>query len=1459
MKIPWFAFVLLASTLAGSRAQVAGTSAQATVNPAGTALPAPTAYAVVSRDAHSRVWERMVYERGPSGQAIPRIHRYVETATGLNYWNNGQWVESKEEIDILPQGGAAAQGQHQVYFPGDLYQGTIQLVTPDGKQLQSRPIGLSYDDGVNTVLIAELKDTTGYVAGTNQVIYPDAFTGFKADVRCTYTKAGFEADIILREQPPTPESFGLNPATAKLQVLTEFFNPPQPITTTTALPAQAGISMTDENLDFGIMKMAPGRAFLIGDETDSSAGNVQVGKQWVEMGGRQILVEGVPVAALADKLATLPGPQVAAVKPGGNSVLHLVSAKRLLPTQRLTKTVPSVHPMQMARAAAPARGLVLDYQTLNSSQTNYTFQGDTTYYISGTVNLYGTNTFEGGAVLKYATNASIVLQSSHLNWQASAYRPVVFTAKDDNSMGEAFGSGNPSGYYANPALKFNAAGTYSPLSNFRVAFAKQALVSGNSNFKFYDCQFVNCQNGITFSSVNNYFYNALFSGVITNFNNVSSGGIYLQNVTIDSSAYLASVGSYAGLTLYNCIFANVTNLFRGTPYGYGGSSNGFYRCPMFGTGVTNTFYPFQAAGGGNYYLTNGCNFFNAGTTNIDSTLLADLKKKTTYPPIIYSNVTFSIATNFSPQAQRDTDAPDLGYHYDPLDYVFGGADAYSNLTFAAGTAVGWFDGGPSASWEGAGYGISLNGSATATFGGTATTPCIFSKFSMVQEVSGGNWINEGYLGGFIGLGSNYTADTAPSVTFQFTRCFVRNFEDNICRDSGDGTLLVVRATDSEFYDGGASGYLMYYYCTNCLFMRVIWGPHCDCLPSLSLRNCTFYGGSLYADHQSRTTWPVWIENCAFDGTDLSNVNDYSGGNTNITYCDYNAFLTNANRLPMQGTHDVTNIISFNWQASYLGSFYLPTNSLLINAGSVTADIVGLYHFTTQTNQVKETNSVVDIGYHYVAVDTNGNPIDSNGDGIPDYLEDANGNGLVDTGETNWGLAILVQPVGQTVIQGTNAIISVTAAGVSVLNYQWYLNTAAVADATNATLTLSDVQANDAGDYYVIVTNCLGSVTSSNVALTVLVPPMITIQPISQTVIQGTNVTFSVTVSTNSDLPLSYQWYFNAANLLAGATNASLTLENVEPTDAGGYSVVITNLEGSVTSSVATLALTCDVSPSGLVAWWPGNGDANDYAGTNNGILQGGTSFTSGLVWQAFSFDGSSGYVEVGDNSDLDMTNTFSFEAWIYPTGPGSDETYGGILINKEGEYEVARFPDGSIGYWFADWSDWINSGANTPLNQWSHVAVVYSNGIVQTCLNGVLTNTYNGTGPIGKASWGSPYDFRIGGRSYLYSPQLFQGLIDEVSIYNRALSSNEIAAIYDAGSAGKCLPAPPPPANLAARAISRTQIGLSWSEPPSSAHFSIERRSNRAYAAVAQVANTLSYVDTNLTAGDDVLLSGACG
>jgi hypothetical protein len=95
-----------------------------------------------------------------------------------------------------------------------------------------------------------------------------------------------------------------------------------------------------------------------------------------------------------------------------------------------------------------------------------------------------------------------------------------------------------------------------------------------------------------------------------------------------------------------------------------------------------------------------------------------------------------------------------------------------------------------------------------------------------------------------------------------------------------------------------------------------------------------------------------------------------------------------------------------YQSSYLGNYYYPTNdgllSRLIDAGSRYASDAGLYHFTTTTNQVKEGATKVDIGFHYVAIDpTTGQPYDTDGDGVPDYLEDVNGDGNGANDPTSW--------------------------------------------------------------------------------------------------------------------------------------------------------------------------------------------------------------------------------------------------------------------------------------------------------------------------------------------------------------------------------------------------------------------------------------------------------------------------
>jgi hypothetical protein len=125
----------------------------------------------------------------------------------------------------------------------------------------------------------------------------------------------------------------------------------------------------------------------------------------------------------------------------------------------------------------------------------------------------------------------------------------------------------------------------------------------------------------------------------------------------------------------------------------------------------------------------------------------------------------------------------------------------------------------------------------------------------------------------------------------------------------------------------------------------------------------------------------------------------SGNDSIYSYdCDYNGYSTNYDRLTPSSPHDVILTSNIAFEAGPLGQYYQPTNSLLINAGSRNATNAALYHYTTLTNQVKETNSIVDIGFHYVAVDGSGNPIDTDGDGLADYFEDSNGDGVYNTGD-----------------------------------------------------------------------------------------------------------------------------------------------------------------------------------------------------------------------------------------------------------------------------------------------------------------------------------------------------------------------------------------------------------------------------------------------------------------------------
>jgi len=189
--------------------------------------------------------------------------------------------------------------------------------------------------------------------------------------------------------------------------------------------------------------------------------------------------------------------------------------------------------------------------------------------------------------------------------------------------------------------------------------------------------------------------------------------------------------------------------------------------------------------------------------------------------------------------------------------------------------------------------------------------------------------------------------------------------------------------------------------TNCLWDRVVLTfDDDDHVAHWCLLNNLFRGGHLYYSmhYYSHGTSAIAYDNL-FDRTTIYN------GNGTITN-GYNGYVTNCDQLSGSSGNDVILTNSPIYQTSYLGNYYYPTNggllSTLIDRGSRWATNAGLYHFTTTTNQVKEGSTRVDIGFHYVAIDpSTGQPYDYDRDGIPDYLEDANGNGVVDSGETDW--------------------------------------------------------------------------------------------------------------------------------------------------------------------------------------------------------------------------------------------------------------------------------------------------------------------------------------------------------------------------------------------------------------------------------------------------------------------------
>ena len=162
-----------------------------------------------------------------------------------------------------------------------------------------------------------------------------------------------------------------------------------------------------------------------------------------------------------------------------------------------------------------------------------------------------------------------------------------------------------------------------------------------------------------------------------------------------------------------------------------------------------------------------------------------------------------------------------------------------------------------------------------------------------------------------------------------------------------------------------------------------------------------------------------------------------------------------------------------------------------------------------------------------------------------------------------------QPTNRTVAVGQTASFVVVAQGTPPLSFQWQHAGTNLPGANSATLNIVNAQLTDAGTYTVLVSNSFGGLISQGATLVVLDPPSIGTQPESRTVVAGTNVQFTV-VATGTPT-LRYQWRLNGTPL-DNQNGAQLTINNVQPDNAGNYTVVITNTVGATTSVVATLTV-----------------------------------------------------------------------------------------------------------------------------------------------------------------------------------------------------------------------------------------------------------------------------------------------
>jgi len=293
------------------------------------------------------------------------------------------------------------------------------------------------------------------------------------------------------------------------------------------------------------------------------------------------------------------------------------------------------------------------------------------------------------------------------------------------------------------------------------------------------------------------------------------------------------------------------------------------------------------------------------------------------------------------------------------------------------------------------------------------------------------------------------------------------------------------------------------------------------------------------------------------------------------------------------------------------------------------------------------------------------------------------------------------------------------------------------------------------------------------------PPTIVSQPQGLELDLSSPAMFSVNATGVG--PLTFRWRFNQTNI-AGATATNYSIASVQLTNAGAYSVAVSNVGGVTVSTQAFLSVLttltnapgCFFSPSNMVNWWTADANVSDIFSTNKATPHEGLSYMTGKQGLAFRFDGTTGYASVTATS---IPPPWTACMWVNrqnASEPGAALMGDGTNELKLEQYNGTR----QVGFTQFGVGD-FNFGYTVPANVWTHLTFVGRSSGTSLYTNGVLQSTLTNVIPLPRAYLGAGYVTS----SARFVDHMLGGM-DEILLYNRALSGFEIALIHAAGSAG---------------------------------------------------------------------------